>query len=62
VKVHRGEPADEKANIQADKAISSKDVPAERHDKWQEPRWTGSTVSYEIESQRGTARLGAEGD
>ena len=62
VKVHRGEPADEEANIQADKAISSKDVPAERHDKWQEPRWTGSTVSYEIESQRGTAGPGAEGD
>jgi len=27
VKVHRGEPADEEANIQADKAISSKDFP-----------------------------------
>jgi len=30
VKAHRGEPADEEANIQADKAISSKDVPMER--------------------------------
>jgi len=48
--------------MQADKAISSKDVPAERHDKWQEPRWTGGTVSYEIESQCGTAGPRAGGD
>jgi len=27
VKAHRGEPANEEANIQADKAISGKDVP-----------------------------------
>jgi len=32
VKVHRGKPANEEANIQADKAISGKDVPTEWHD------------------------------
>ena len=31
VKAHRGEPANEEANIQADKAISGKDVPTEWH-------------------------------
>ena len=40
------------ADIQADKAISGKDVPTEWHDTsavstWQEPRWKGGTVSYE---------------
>jgi len=48
VKVHRGdsEPANEEANIQADKAISGKEVPMEWHDRtkravftWQEARW-----------------------
>ena len=50
VKAHRGEPANEEADIQADKAIS----PTEWHDRtnravstWQEPRWKGGTVSYE---------------
>jgi len=45
MKAHRGEPANEKADIQADKAISGKVVPTERHDRtnravftWQEPR------------------------
>ena len=33
VKVHRGEPANEEANILADKAISGKDVPTEWHDR-----------------------------
>jgi len=33
VKVNRGEPANEEADIQADKAISGKDVPTEWHDK-----------------------------
>ena len=33
VKVHRGEPANEEADIQADKAISGKDVPTEWHDR-----------------------------
>jgi len=52
VKAHRGEPANKKADIQADKAISGKDVPTEWHDNraeftWQEPRWKGGTVSYE---------------
>jgi len=54
VKALRGEPANEEANIQADKAISGKDVPTERHDRtnravftWQEPRRKGGTVSYE---------------
>jgi len=43
VKAHRGEPANEEANIQADKAISGKDIPTEWHDRtnravftWQE--------------------------
>jgi len=54
VKAHRGEPANEEADIQADKAISDKDVPRELHDRtnravftWQEPRRKGGTVSYE---------------
>jgi len=54
VKAHRGESANEQANIQADKAISGKDVPTEWHDRtnravftWQEPRQKGGTVSYE---------------
>jgi len=33
VKAHREEPANEEANIQADKAIAGKDVPAEWHDR-----------------------------
>ena len=33
VKAHRGEPANEEANIKADKAISGKDVPTEWHDR-----------------------------
>jgi len=33
VKAHRGEPANEEANIQADKVISGKDVVTERHDR-----------------------------
>ena len=33
VKGHRGEPANEEADIQADKAISGKDVPTEWHDR-----------------------------
>jgi len=57
VKAHRGEPANEEAEIQeiqADKAISGKDVPTEWHDRtnraifaWQDPRRKGGTVSYE---------------
>jgi len=54
VKAHRGEPANEEADIQADKAISGKDVPTEWHDRtnrvvftWQEPRQKGGTVGYE---------------
>jgi len=54
LKAHRGEPANEEADILADKAISSKDVPTEWHDRtnravflWQEPRRKGGTVSYE---------------
>jgi len=54
VKAHRGEPANEKADIQADKAISSKDVPTEWHDRTnravftrQQPRRKGGMVSYE---------------
>ena len=33
VKAHRGEPANEEDDIQTDKAISSKFVPTERHDR-----------------------------
>ena len=54
MKAHRGEFANEEADIQADKAISGKDVPTEWHDRtnravftWQEPRWEGCTVRYE---------------
>jgi len=54
VKAHQGEPANEEADIQADMAISGKDVPTEWHDRtnravftWQELRWKGGTVSYE---------------
>jgi len=32
-KVHRGQPAKEEADIQADKAISGKNVPTEWHDR-----------------------------
>jgi len=55
VKVHRGEPAYEEADIQVDKAISSIDVPTEWHNRdrtnraastWQEPRQKGGE-SYE---------------
>ena len=44
VKAHRGEPANEEANIQADKVILGKDVPTKWHNRtnravftWQEP-------------------------
>ena len=54
MKAHRGEPANEEADIQADKAISGKDVPMEWHNRtnravftWQEPRRKGDTVSDE---------------
>jgi len=52
VKAHRGEPENEEADMQADKAIAGKDIPAEWHDRtkhltWQEPRRKGGTVSYE---------------
>jgi len=33
VKANRGEPANEEADIQADKAISGKDVPTEWHNR-----------------------------
>jgi len=54
VKAHRGEPANEEADIQEDKAISGKDAPTEWHNRtnlvvftWQEPHRKGGTVSYE---------------
>ena len=54
VKAHRGEAANEEADIQADKAIAGKDVPTEWHNRtnravftWQEPRRKGGTMSYE---------------
>jgi len=53
VKAHRGGPAHEEADIQADKAISNKDVPTEWHDRtnravftWQQPRRKGGTMNY----------------
>ena len=53
VKAHQEEPANEEADIQANKAIG-KDVPTEWHDRtnraiftWQEPRRKGGMVSYE---------------
>jgi len=53
VKVHRGEPTHEEADIQADKAISSIDVSMEWHDMtnqavftWQEPRRKGGKMRY----------------
>jgi len=33
VKAHRGEPTNEEADIQADKAISSKEIPTEWHNR-----------------------------
>ena len=54
VNAHQGEPANEEADIQADKAISGKDIFTEWHDRtnravftWQEPHRKGGTVSYE---------------
>jgi len=54
VKAHRKEPANEEADIQADKAISRKDVPTEWRDRtnrtvftWPELRHKRGTVSYE---------------
>jgi len=54
VKAHRGELANEEADIQADKAISGKDIPTEWNDRTnravltcQEPRQKGGTVSDE---------------
>ena len=50
---HRGELANEEADIKADKAISGTDVPTEWYDRtnqaiftWQGPRQKGGTVSY----------------
>ena len=64
VKAHRGEPANEEADIQADKAISGKDVPTEWHDRtnravftWQEPRWKAGTVSYEDRKSTWNSRV-----
>jgi len=51
VKVHRGEPVNEEADVQTDKAISSQDVPTEWRDRTnftgQEPRRKEDKVSYE---------------
>jgi len=46
---HQGEPANEEANIQANKAISSKDVPT--------ARWNGATGQIE-QSSRGKSLAG----
>jgi len=54
VKAYQGEPADEEADIQANKATSSKDVPTEWRDRtnravftWQESRRKKGTLGYE---------------
>ena len=64
-KAHRGEPANEEADIQADKVISGKDVPTEWHDRtnravftWQQPRRKGGTVRSKVDVEQ----RGAEGD
>ena len=76
MKAHRGEPANEEADIQADKAISGKNVPTEWHDRinraiftWQEPRRKGGTVSYKNKKstwssgvRKASRRGSAEGD
>ena len=61
---HRGKPANEEADIQADTAVSGKDVPTEWHNRtnravftWQEPHQKGGMVSYADMDQQG-----AEGD
>ena len=48
---NRGEHTNEEADIQADKAISSKDIPIDNRTNravftWQEPRWKRGMVSY----------------
>jgi len=64
VKAHRGEPANEEADIQADKAISGKDVPTEWHNRTnravftsQEPRRKSGTVSYEDQKSTLNSRV-----
>jgi len=64
VKALRGQPANEEADIQADKAISGKDDPTEWHDRtnravltWQEPRWKRGTVSYEDRKSTWNSRV-----
>jgi len=64
VNAHRGEPANEEANIQADKAFSGKDVPTEWHNRtnravftWQEPRRKRGTVSYEDRKSTWNSRV-----
>jgi len=64
VKAHRGEPAHEEANIQADKVILGKDVVTERHDRtnrafftWQEPCRKGGTVSNEDRKSMWNSRV-----
>ena len=42
VDAHRGEPANEEADIQADKAISNKDVPMERCNSREQAFWQKS--------------------
>ena len=66
VKAHRGESAYGEADMQADKAISGKNVqvPTEWHDRtnravftWQESRWKGSTMSYEHRKSTWNSRV-----
>jgi len=64
VKAHQRKPANEEADIQADKAISGKDAPTEWHDRtnravftWQEPRQKGGTVSYEDRKSTWNSRV-----
>jgi len=64
VKLHQAEPAHEEADIQADKAISSEDVPTEWRDRtnrsvltWQEPRRKEDTVSYDDRKSTWNSRV-----
>jgi len=64
VKAHRAEPANEEADIQADKAISGKEFFTEWHDRtnravftWQEPRRKVGMVSHEDQKSSKNSRV-----
>jgi len=64
VKAHRGQPANEEANIQGDKAVSGKHIPTEWHYRtnqaiftWLEPHSKRSTVSCEDQKSTRSSRI-----